>query len=190
MRRNRLTTWAMADETVAGQKGSGSGTGGQRPQVAIHTDGACRGNPGPGGYGVLLTCGDRRRELAAGFRRTTNNRMELLAAIAGLEALKQPCTVTVYSDSQYLVNALNRGWISGWKTLGWQRGHNRPLKNADLWQRLDAARARHQVAWEWVRGHAGHAENERCDTLATSAADAANLPADEGFEAAESAGSR
>lgn len=158
-------------------------------KVAIYTDGACRGNPGPGGYGVILVSGKRTKELSAGYRRTTNNRMELLAAIAGLEALKAPCAVTLYSDSKYLVDAINKNWIGGWRTKGWSRGKAGILKNADLWQRLDAVRQKHEISWQWVKGHAGHAQNERCDELATSAADGKGLMPDEGFEAAEASDS-
>ena len=164
---------------------SGTPSASSSRRVAIFTDGACRGNPGPGGYGVILECGRHRKELSGGYRRTTNNRMELLAAITGLEALKAPCDVTLHSDSQYLVNAMNNNWIGGWKAKGWTRGPNRSLKNADLWRRLDAATDDHQVTWHWVRGHAGHEQNEYCDQLATEAADLKDLPPDEGFELSE-----
>lgn len=134
---------------------------------------------------VLLYKG-RRRELSGGFAHTTNNRMELLAAIEGLEALKEPCRVTLHSDSKYLVDAMSKGWIKGWKRNGWTRKKNQFLKNADLWKRLDAAVAGgHSIRWEWVKGHVGIAENERCDALAESAALAPDLPADRGYLAQE-----
>jgi ribonuclease HI len=154
-------------------------------KVSIYTDGACRGNPGPGGYGVILVSGKNCKELSAGYKRTTNNRMELLAAIVGLEALKARCDVALCSDSSYLVDAINKNWIGGWRAKGWSRGKAGVLKNADLWQRLDAIRQKHSVTWQWVRGHAGHAQNERCDVLATEAADGPGRLRDEGFEAAE-----
>ena len=128
-------------------------------EVEIFSDGACRGNPGPGGYGVVLKFGAHRGELSRGFARTTNNRMELLGAIAGLEELKHSCRVTLCSDSSYLVNAMTRGWLKKWKALGWRRGPGQRLRNEDLWKRLDAACEGHEVNWQWVKGHAGHAEN-------------------------------
>lgn len=154
--------------------------------VDIYTDGSSRGNPGPGGYGVVLRCLDAQgspveKELSQGYACTTNNRMELLAAIAGLEALKRPCEVTLYSDSQYLVNAFNKHWIDSWLAKGWKNAKKEPVKNADLWRRLLEAKSKHKVEFVWVRGHAGHAENERCDTLATAAADGDALLSDEGF---------
>ncbi|MDG2123929.1 MAG: ribonuclease HI [Verrucomicrobiales bacterium] len=150
-------------------------------RVHIYTDGSSKGNPGPGGYGTLLVSGPRRKQLSAGFRETTNNRMELLAAIAGLEALKQPCHVTDHSDSKYLVDAMTKNWLAGWKKRGWLKSDKKPVKNQDLWQRLEAAIAGHTVTWKWVKGHAGHTENEICDELATTAADGRNLPRDEGY---------
>lgn len=149
--------------------------------VKIYTDGSARGNPdGPGGYGTILSYMDANgeehiRELSCGYKKTTNNRMELMAAIAGLEALVKPCKVELYSDSQYLVNAFNKDWISGWIKKGWKRGKNEPVKNIDLWQRLLKAKETHQVTFIWVKGHDGHLQNERCDFLATSAADGGNL---------------
>lgn len=149
--------------------------------VRIYTDGSARGNPdGPGGYGAVLSYVDGNgtehlKELSAGYKKTTNNRMELMAAIAGLEALVKPCTVELYSDSQYLVNAFNQNWIDGWIKKGWKRGKNEPVKNVDLWKRLLEAMKPHEVKFIWVKGHAGHAQNERCDYLATSAADGDNL---------------
>ncbi len=133
--------------------------------VEIFTDGACLGNPGPGGWAALLRYRTVERCLSGGERDTTNNRMELMAAIAALETLKWGCSVDLHTDSQYLRNGITE-WIGGWKAKGWKTAQNKPVKNADLWQRLDAARQRHQVRWHWVRGHAGHPENERADKLA------------------------
>jgi len=138
------------------------------PHVVVHTDGACSGNPGPGGYGAILTFGDREKELKGGERDTTNNRMELMAAIAAFEALKRPCRVDVHTDSQYLRNGI-LSWINTWKRNGWRTADKKPVKNVDLWQRLDAALAKHQVEWHWVRGHSGHDLNERADVLAREA---------------------
>lgn len=149
--------------------------------VSIYTDGAARGNPdGPGGYGTILHYVDGKgtiheKELSQGYVRTTNNRMELMAAIAGLEALKAPCDVTLYSDSKYLVDAFNKHWIDGWVAKGWKRGKNEPVKNPDLWKRLLAAKEGHNVTFVWVKGHDGHEFNERCDKLATAAADGDGL---------------
>ena len=157
-------------------------------QVKIYTDGAARGNPdGPGGYGAILHYVDTKgqlheRELSRGYKKTTNNRMELMAAIAALEALTRPCQVELYSDSKYLVDAFNQRWIDGWIKKGWKRGKNEPVKNIDLWQRLLAAKEPHQVTFIWVKGHNGHPENERCDFLATSAADGDNLLTDPGVQ--------
>lgn len=145
-------------------------------QVEIYTDGSSRGNPGPGGYGTVVRYGPHERELSQGYLATTNNRMELLAAIAGLEILKEPCRVTVYSDSRYLVDAVTKGWIEGWKKRGWKKKDKAEVKNVDLWQRLEKAAAPHEVEWRWVKGHAGHEMNERCDLLATSAADGESGP--------------
>ena len=153
--------------------------------VKIYTDGSARGNPdGPGGYGAVLEYTDSKgqmhvKELSAGYKKTTNNRMELMAAIKGLEALNRPCVVELYSDSQYMVKAFNDHWIDGWIKKGWKRGKNEPVKNVDLWQRLLKAKAPHQVTFIWVKGHDGHPQNERCDTLATTAADGTNLLDDE-----------
>jgi ribonuclease HI len=138
------------------------------PHVTIHTDGACSGNPGPGGWGAILAFGDREKELKGGEAHTTNNRMELTGAIAALEALTRPCLVDLYTDSEYLRGGIT-GWIHGWKRNGWRTRDKKPVKNVDLWQRLDAALARHEVRWHWVKGHAGHAQNERADTLAREA---------------------
>ena len=145
--------------------------------VKIFTVGAARGNPdGPGGYGTVLQYTDSQgklheREFSQGYKKTTNNRMELMAAIVGLEALNRPCEVELYSDSKYLTDAFNQHWIEGWIRKGWKRGKNEPVKNTDLWKRLLAAKEPHTVRFIWVKGHDGHPENERCDTLATSAAD-------------------
>ena len=150
-------------------------------QVDIYTDGAARGNPeGPGGYGTVLEYRDTKgnlhtKELSRGYRKTTNNRMELMAAIAGLEALNRPCQVNLYSDSKYLVDAFNQHWIDGWIKKDWKRGKNEPVKNVDLWKRLLAAAQPHRIQFIWVKGHDGHPENERCDRLATGAADGDDL---------------
>lgn len=153
--------------------------------VTIYTDGAAKGNPGRGGFGVLLVYNGKHCELSGGFERTTNNRMELLAAITGLEALKASCRVTLHSDSRYLVDAMTKGWLRGWKSRGWSRANNQFLKNSDLWKRLDAVAAPHEISWLWVKGHAGHPENEHCDTLADTAARSRDLPPDDGFLAEE-----
>jgi ribonuclease HI len=137
-------------------------------EVEIFTDGACRGNPGPGGWAAILRHRGVEKELSGFDPATTNNRMEMMAAISALEALKRPCRVRLYSDSQYLRDGITK-WIHAWKARGWQTADKKPVKNVDLWQRLDAAAAGHQVAWEWVRGHAGHPENERADALARAA---------------------
>ena len=137
-------------------------------RVTIHTDGACSGNPGPGGYGAILQWGEHTRELKGGEPHTTNNRMELMAAIVALETLKRPCTVDIHTDSQYLRNGIMT-WINGWKRNGWKTADKKPVKNIDLWQRLDAALAHHTVHWHWVRSHAGHDLNERADELAREA---------------------
>ncbi len=133
--------------------------------VEVHTDGACSGNPGPGGWAAILRWGGRERELAGGEPLTTNNRMELMAAIAALEALKRPVQVHLYTDSQYLRLGVTQ-WLRAWKARGWLTADKKPVKNQDLWERLDGARAPHEVEWRWLKGHAGHAENERADELA------------------------
>jgi ribonuclease HI len=133
--------------------------------VEIHTDGACSGNPGPGGWGAVLTWRGKRKELAGGERLTTNNRMELTAAIAALESLRRPARVLLFTDSQYLRQGIT-AWIDAWRLRGWQTADRKPVKNQDLWERLDAVRRRHRVEWRWLKGHAGHAENERADELA------------------------
>lgn len=150
-------------------------------KVEIYTDGSARGNPdGPGGYGCIIQYTDRQgtlheRTFSQGYQKTTNNRMELMAAIVGLEALTRPCEVDLYSDSKYLTDAFNQGWIDNWIKKGWKRGKNEPVKNIELWKRLLQAMEPHQVRYHWVKGHDGHAENERCDALATTAADGADL---------------
>lgn len=150
-------------------------------RVTIYTDGAARGNPdGPGGYGTLLRFVDAKgtvheREYSAGYKKTTNNRMELMAAIVGLEALTKPCEVTLYSDSKYLTDAFNQNWIGSWLKNGWRNSQKQPVKNVELWKRLLEAAKPHQVAYVWLKGHAGHPENERCDHLATAAADGEDL---------------
>jgi ribonuclease HI len=135
------------------------------PKVVIFTDGACSGNPGPGGWGAILISGEHERELKGGERQTTNNRMELMAAIQALEALKRPCKVELHTDSQYLRTGISE-WIAAWKARGWRTAAKAPVKNEDLWRRLDEARLRHEVDWRWVKGHAGHELNERADSLA------------------------
>ncbi len=140
-------------------------------KVTVYTDGACRGNPGPGGYGAILVYGAHEKELSGGEKSTTNNRMELSAAIAALEALKEPCEVTLYSDSKYLVDAINLGWLVSWQKQNYRRGTAKAVLNPDLWEKIAALIQKHQVTFVWVKGHAGHAYNERCDALATSFAD-------------------
>ena len=137
----------------------------EKPKVVIHTDGACSGNPGPGGWGAILQTGQHRKELKGGEDHTTNNRMELMAAISALESLRRPCAVDIHTDSQYLRNGV-MSWINQWKRNGWRTADKKPVKNVDLWQRLEAALERHTVRWHWVKGHAGHDMNERADQLA------------------------
>jgi ribonuclease HI len=151
-------------------------------RVTIYTDGGCIGNPGPGGYGVVLLYGEKRRELSAGFRRTTNNRMEIMAAIAGLETLRYPCSVTIHTDSQYLANSIMLGWAARWRANGWRRNKTERAVNPDLWARLLDLCAKHKVRFEWVKGHAGNVENECCDRPSVAASAGADLPADEGYE--------
>jgi len=139
--------------------------------VDIYTDGACRGNPGKGGWGAILVYGGREKELSGGEPVTTNNRMELMAAIAALEALKEPCEITLTSDSKYLTDAINKGWLESWKKNGWRKADKSAVLNAELWQRIDSLLKKHDVTFVWVRGHAGHSYNERCDLLATTFAD-------------------
>ena len=139
--------------------------------IEIFTDGACRGNPGPGGWGALLRYGGRERELSGAAAQTTNNRMELTAAIKALEALTEPCRISLTTDSNYVKNGIMQ-WIGDWKRRGWRTAAKRPVKNRDLWQRLDELALRHEIEWRWVKGHSGHAENERVDALANKAIDA------------------
>jgi ribonuclease HI len=150
--------------------------------VRIFTDGACSGNPGPGGYGAILQYGEHRRELSGGFRHTTNNRMELTAAIKALETLKAPCVVTLHTDSEYVVNGISKGWARGWRAKGWCRPGRKIVPNWDLWCRLLELCERHSVQLQWVQGHAGHEENERCDVLAVAAIADPDLAVDEGYE--------
>ena len=143
--------------------------------VKIYTDGACSGNPGKGGYGAILDYNGNKKELSQGYVSTTNNRMELLAAITALEALKEPCNVVLTSDSKYLTDSVNQGWIEKWKSNNWYRTKSEKAKNVDLFKRLDAQIQRHSIEFVWVKGHAGHPENERCDKLATTAINGDNL---------------
>jgi ribonuclease HI len=152
------------------------------PQVEIYTDGGCEPNPGPGGYGVVLLHPKKRAEASGGFRLTTNNRMEILAAIAGLEMLKQPCKVTLYSDSQYLVDSIIKGWAASWKKKKWWHTRTERVPNFDLWEKLLPLCEKHQVEFRWVKGHAGNLENERCDQLSMAALRQPNLPVDEGYK--------
>jgi ribonuclease HI len=147
-------------------------------KITLFADGACSGNPGPGGYGAILRFGDRAKELSAGFADTTNNRMELMGVISGLEGLKEPCDVTVITDSQYVVNAMRQGWAAQWRKNGWRRNNREKALNPDLWGRVLDLCAHHQVHFTWIRGHNGHPENERCDQLAAAAIQKSGLPRD------------
>lgn len=151
------------------------------PPLVIHTDGACLGNPGPGGYAAVWEADDGPRELSGGRRLTTNNRMELLAAIVALEALAEPTKVVLVTDSRYVHDAIEKRWLAGWQKRGWVNAEKKPVKNQDLWRRIIPLLARHSVSFRWVRGHTGHADNERCDVLAKQAANSRNLPADDGY---------
>lgn len=151
-------------------------------KVTIYTDGACLGNPGPGGYGIVLLSDGHRKELSGGYRKTTNNRMEIMAAIVGLRALKHACAVTLFSDSRYVVQAMSEGWAKRWRAKGWQRNAKEPAKNPDLWAEMLDLSEKHQVTYQWLKGHSGHAENERCDALAVAAANQPNLPRDVAYE--------
>ena len=153
----------------------------ERKQVTIYTDGACLGNPGPGGYGAVLLYWSHRNELSGGYRLTTNNRMEIRAALVALEALKEPSQVTLYSDSQYLVNAMSQGWAERWQANGWKRNKRDDAVNPDLWEKMLEVCRRHTVEFRWVRGHSGFKENERCDRLAVAAAKKSDLPEDSGY---------
>ena len=150
-------------------------------EVLLFTDGACSGNPGKGGYGAILKYGSVEKEMSRGFVSTTNNRMELLAAIVGLEALKEPCIVNLYSDSKYLVDAVNKGWVYNWKKNGWKKSDKKSALNVDLWERLLSLMEMHRVTLHWVKGHDGHPENERCDRLAVLAYMDSSLYEDKGF---------
>jgi len=156
-------------------------------KIEIYTDGACRGNPGPGGYGAILIYGEHRRELSGGFAETTNNRMEIFAAAAGLEALREACEVTLYSDSSYLVNAVRKGWLGRWARNGWRKIDRKPVLNADLWKRLAVLLEAHKTEFVWVKGHAANPENNRCDELARTAAAKKSLPEDSGYVREEEA---
>ena len=150
--------------------------------MTIHTDGACSGNPGPGGYGAVLKYGNVKKELSGGFRKTTNNRMEMLAIISGLEALSEPCAVTVFSDSRYVVDSINKGWAVRWRSNGWMRNKRERAINPDLWERLLDLLHRHEVQVRWVRGHAGNQGNERADALAVAASRVKDRAIDTGYE--------
>jgi ribonuclease HI len=152
------------------------------PNVVMYTDGACHGNPGPGGYAAVILTGQQRKEILGGFRRTTNNRMELTAAIEGLRALSEPSEVMLYTDSRYLADAINLGWVDGWKKRNWRKSSKEKVLNVDLWKRLLQQLERHQVTIKWVEGHAGVRENERADRLSVQAAQQRGLPIDEGYE--------
>jgi ribonuclease HI len=153
--------------------------------VDIFTDGGCLGNPGRGGYGAILACGPHRRELSGGYQYTTNNRMELIACIVALEALKRKCDVTVFSDSKYVVNGIDKGWAAKWKRNNWQRNSQDRAENVDLWERLLSLTEKHKVKFMWVKGHDGHLENERCDQLAKGAANGSGLLEDVEYAARE-----
>ena len=159
-------------------------------KVTIYTDGACSGNPGPGGYGTVMQCGEHRNELSGGFRKTTNNRMELLAVIKGLQALNRPCQVTVFSDSKYIVDAVNKGWAKRWQASGWKRNKKENALNPDLWATLLKLLDTHEVSLRWVKGHAGNPGNERADALAVAASQSNNLATDETYEASMAATDR
>ncbi len=150
-------------------------------EVTIYTDGGCIGNPGPGGYGVVLMYGQHRKELSGGYKLTTNNRMELMAVIEGLKAIKEPCKVKLYSDSRYVVDAMKLGWAKRWQKNNWRRQKKYKVKNPDLWQQLIALCEKHQVEFIWVRGHAGNTENERCDELSYQSAEEKSLQEDKGY---------
>ena len=150
--------------------------------VELFSDGACSGNPGKGGYGTILKYRENRKEFSEGFRLTTNNRMEILGVLKGFEALKEPCNVIVTSDSKYVIDALSKGWVFGWKKKGWIKSDKKAVKNIDLWERLLREIAKHNVTYEWVKGHANHPENERCDELAVSAYSGAELKIDTEYE--------
>jgi ribonuclease HI len=147
-------------------------------KVTLYTDGACSGNPGPGGYGAILEYTDRTREISGGFRNTTNNRMEITAVLAGLTALKEPCEVTVFSDSRYVVDAVEKGWVRRWQAKGWMRNKTERALNVDLWKKLLPLLEKHRVVFRWIKGHSRHPKNERCDRLAVAASARPDLPED------------
>ena len=149
-------------------------------KVEVYTDGSCLGNPGPGGYGAVIIYNQHRKELSQGYAHTTNNRMEMLACIKGLQALTQPCEISLTTDSQYVRQGITL-WIHNWKKRGWKTAAKSPVKNVDLWKELDAAQEKHKVSWHWVKGHSGHTENERCDDLAREAAENDPQLKDKGF---------
>lgn len=151
-------------------------------EIIIYTDGSSLGNPGPGGYGIVICDEGKNKELSKGFRKTTNNRMEVLAAIVALESIEKNGKVVIYSDSSYLVNAVNQRWLDKWQKNGWKTANKKPVKNMDLWKRLLIQLKKHSIRWVWVKGHAGNKNNERCDVLAVEAAKSQNLLADEGYE--------
>lgn len=150
--------------------------------LTIYTDGACSGNPGSGGYGIVMLYGAHRKEISQGYKLTTNNRMELLAVITALKALKEPCNVTLYSDSKYVIDSITKGWVYSWQKKGWIKSDKKKALNVDLWEQLLPLLKTHNVEFVWVKGHADNVENERCDRLAVAAAAQSNLPVDEGFE--------
>ena len=150
-------------------------------KVEIYTDGGARGNPGPGGFGAVVIFGRHRKELRGAYDHTTNNRMELMAAIAGLGILKEPCAITLHSDSKYLVDTMTKGWLAGWKKRGWIKSDKKPVLNRDLWKLLDQASGGHTITWKWVKGHAGNELNERCDALVHEAIDGGDLEEDTGY---------
>jgi ribonuclease HI len=154
---------------------------GSAEHIQIFTDGACLGNPGPGGYGAILAWRDSRKEISGGYALTTNNRMEMMGLIQALETLERPSVIETYTDSKYLHDAIVKGWLKGWQKKGWLTADRKPVKNQDLWRRLDGLLKQHKVTFNWVRGHAGHVENERCDVLARRAASSTGLLKDEGY---------
>ena len=156
-----------------------------KPRITIHTDGACLGNPGPGGYGIVLQSGNQRGELSGGYRLTTNNRMELMGPIKALQALNRPSRVVLHTDSRYVVDAVEKGWAAKWRANDWMRNKKEQAVNPDLWAQLLELLEGHEVEFRWVRGHAGNRENERCDRLAVQAAKGRGLPRDEGYKASQ-----
>lgn len=156
-----------------------------KPRITIHTDGACLGNPGPGGYGIVLQSGNQRGELSGGYRLTTNNRMELMGPIKALQALNRPSRVVLHTDSRYVVDAVSKGWAKKWRANDWMRNKKEQAVNPDLWALLLKLLEEHEVEFRWVRGHAGNRENERCDQLAVQAAKGQGLPRDEGYKASQ-----